>query len=123
MAKYKKVYAERLPAMFENGESVAEVADALGICRATFYDWLEVYPDFAKAYDRGKQKSEAWWTKVGRDGAIGAIEIQPTTWIFNMKNRFNWRDKVEETVTMQTEIILADEDRQVLDRYIDRVKK
>jgi transposase len=123
VAKYKKVYAERLPAMFENGESVAEAADALGVCRTTFYKWVDQYPDFALGYEKGKQKSEVWWSRLGRDGAMGAVDIQPTVWIFNMKNRFNWRDKMEETVTMKSEIKLADEDRQVLDRYITRAKR
>ena len=26
-------------------------------------------------------------------GAAGKVAVNPATWIFNMKNRFNWRDK------------------------------
>lgn len=94
--KYDPAFVERLPGMFANGESVAEVAAALGVSRRAFYDWVEQYPEFKTAYEDGKQLSEAWWTKLGRAGAAGKVDIQPTVWIFNMKNRFEWRDKVEQ---------------------------
>ena len=84
--------------MFENGETVAEVCRILagGIDRDTFYLWVHTYPKFAKAYEEGKFLSEAWWNSVGRLGAIGARPIQPAMWIFNMKNRFGWRDRPAE---------------------------
>lgn len=84
-----------IPEMFVNGESLAEVCATLGMCKETFYTLTKKYPQFLDAYKRGKQLSEAWWTKLGREGASGVEEIQPTTWIFNMKNRFGWVDKVE----------------------------
>lgn len=93
--KYKPEYVEQLPSMFANGEDVAEVATALGVSRQTFYNWVEAYPDFKEAYEIGKQKSEAWWAKLGRAGAAGKVDIQPTVWIFNMKNKFGWKDRVE----------------------------
>lgn len=93
--KYKKQFAKDLPAMFENGEAVEEVACALGVTKKTFYNWLDTYPEFAEAYELGKQKSQAWWLKLGREGSNGSQEIQPTVWIFNMKNRLGWKDKVE----------------------------
>lgn len=95
LIKYKPGLAKQLPEMFANGEDVAEVATKLGISRQTFYEWLEKFPEFAAAYALGKQYSEAWWTKLGRAGAAGKVKIQPTVWIFNMKNKFNWTDKVE----------------------------
>lgn len=98
MAKYKKEFARDLPKMFANGESVAEVCINLGVSRRAFYDWVEKHPDFAKAYDDGKLYAEAWWSKLGRAGAAGKVDIQPTVWIFNMKNKFGWTDKTEQRV-------------------------
>jgi len=95
MAKYKEEFADQLPTMFANGESVAEVCQVLGVTRRAFYDWVDKYPEFAAAYEEGKGASEAWWTKLGRAGATGKVGIQPTVWIFNMKNRFDWRDKTD----------------------------
>jgi transposase len=99
MAKYKPEYADRLPKMFSNGESVAEVCLELGISRRAFYDWVDKHPDFAAAYEDGKTYSESWWNKLGRAGATGKVPIQPTVWIFNMKNRFDWKDKTETDLT------------------------
>ena len=86
--------AERLPGMFEQGESVAEVCAELGMCKETFYRLAAEHPEFSNAYKKGLQLSEAWWTKLGRAGAAGKVDIQPTTWIFNMKNRFKWTDRL-----------------------------
>ena len=96
MAKYKPEYADQLPMMFANGESVAEVCLQLGITRRAFYDWVEKYPEFSEAYSEGKLYSESWWNKLGRAGAAGKVDIQPTVWIFNMKNRFGWVDRIEQ---------------------------
>ncbi len=97
--KYDPEFVKTLPQMFANGESVAEVAAVLGVSRQAFYDWVDKYPDFAEAYEDGKSLSEAWWTKLGRVGAAGKVGIQPTVWIFNMKNRFDWRDKVDQQIS------------------------
>ena len=91
--KYKKQFAKDLPNMFKNGESVAEVCMQLGVSRDTFYYWVNNYEEFAEAYDMAKMYSEAWWSKLGRAGALGQSKIQPTVWIFNMKNKFGWRDQ------------------------------
>lgn len=80
--------------MFTNGQSVAEVAVTLGISRATFYNWVDKYPKFREAYSQGQFISEAWWMQAGRLGMMGRIQnVNAAMWIFNMKNRFKWRDK------------------------------
>lgn len=93
--KYTPALAKRLPDMFANGESVAEVCVELDIHKDTFYEWIKKYPAFSDAYKKGLQRSEAWWSKLGRAGSMGQVKIQPATWIFNMKNRFNWTDRIE----------------------------
>lgn len=80
--------------MFANGESVAEVAVKLGIGRTTFYNWVDKYPKFKEAYAQGQFICEAWWMQAGRLGMMGRIaNVNATLWIFNMKNRFKWRDR------------------------------
>ena len=88
--KYKSEYADRLPEMFKDGESIAEIAKEFKICRATFYNWVRDNPDFKEAYAMGKTYSEAWWMKIGRGGAVGKIDINPSVWLANMRNRFDW---------------------------------
>lgn len=93
--KYHPDLCEFLPAMFERGESVSEVCVALSLSKETFYRWVEEHPEFSNAYKAGLARSEAWWSRLGRAGAAGFVDIQPATWVFNMKNRFSWTDRIE----------------------------
>ena len=105
--KYDAKLCKLLPAMFANGESVSEVCAELGITKETFFQWEKLHPDFSDSYKKGKELSEAWWAKLGRSGAMGRAKIQPATWIFNMKNRFGWTDRVEQVVSMDTDATVA----------------
>ena len=89
--------AKTLPNMFQDGESVAEVCVKLDCSKESFYKMIGISPLFSDAYKKGLDKSEAWWTTLGRAGSAGKHAIQPATWIFNMKNRFSWKDKQEIT--------------------------
>jgi hypothetical protein len=104
--KYSKKLCELLPYLFSNGESVTEVCTHLDITKETFFKWVKQYPSFSDSYKKGLELSEAWWTKLGRAGSAGKVKIQPATWIFNMKNRFKWKDKIEvnETDNLTTPI-------------------
>jgi len=106
--KYNAKLCALIPAMFANGESISEVCAELGITRETFNQWRNLYPDFSDTVKRGLELSEAWWTKLGRAGATGKAKIQPATWIFNMKNRFNWTDRVEQVVSATVDTKAAD---------------
>ena len=99
--KYDPALVDKLPQMFANGESVAEVCAELGISKPCFYDWCKLYPDFSDAKKKGVGLSEAWWCRMGRAGAVGAgnIDINAAVWIFNMKNRFAWKDRTEQQIT------------------------
>jgi hypothetical protein len=93
--RYQQRFATELAVMFTNGESVAEVCVLLGICKQTFYTWCDTHPEFLDAYKKGQELSEAWWHKIGRANATGRMRGSAATWIFNMKNRFNWTDRTE----------------------------
>ena len=93
--KYRKEICDKLPKLFANGASVAEVCVELGISKDTFYKWKARHPQFADAVKEGLTLSEAWWARVGKMGTLGLGESQvnATMWIFNMKNRFHWSDR------------------------------
>jgi len=96
--KYSVKLANGLTEMFESGQSVAEVCLELRIGRTTFYNWVDKYPKFKRAYEEGAFISEAWWMALGRAGAAGQIPLNTGAWIFNMKNRFKWRDRPDPEV-------------------------
>ncbi len=95
--KYNEDICDELPDMFINGESIAEVSAALGITKQCFHNWVKEHKEFGEAYERGRTLSEAWWTKLGRAGAMGKVPIQPTVWQFNMHNRFKWTTRADVT--------------------------
>lgn len=103
------VLAER----FRGGESLAEVCVAIGICKMSFYKACDISPEFKTAYSKGQEYSEAWWTKLGRAGAAGKVNIQPATWVFNMKNRFKWKDRVETEHTGNIGITIDNDDAEL----------
>ncbi len=92
--KYESRLADVLPALFLEGQSIAEVCVALGIGRTTFYEWTNRHEAFRDAVEVGKLVSEAKWNQVGREAAFGDRRINVAAWIFNMKNRFGWTDRI-----------------------------
>lgn len=97
--KYDRAYAEMLPDMFRDGQSVVEVCVELGIHKDTFYDWCAKHKEFSDAYTLGLLYSEAWWQKLGRAGAAGG-RVNPPMWRMNMMNRFKWSDRIESEITV-----------------------
>lgn len=91
--KYDLIDLESIPSLYENGESDIEVCVALDICSDTFYEWMRKHPEFAKYVKSGREKSQAWWQRLGRGGAAGKVKnMNAAIWFGNMKNRFGWRD-------------------------------
>jgi len=79
-----------------NGQTLAEMASALGVDRATVADWREKHPAFSRAVKRGLEEAQAWWERKGREATFGAVPgFNAVSWIFNMKNRFtdDWKDR------------------------------
>ena len=75
-------------------ESFAAVIDTH---RDTLYEWANKHPDFSDAKKRGFDKNLLWWEKTHNDNIMlpKHMSFNSTGWIFNMKNRHGWRDKVE----------------------------
>jgi len=114
--KYKKEFCEVVVKVGERGDTITAMAEACDIHKETLRDWMAAHPEFSVAVNRGLQKAQAWWEQKGKEMAVGDISAgNPTTYIFNMKNRFkeDWRDKHEVDNTssdgsmkMPTEIII-----------------
>jgi hypothetical protein len=67
-SKYNPAWVEELPDMFADGQSVLEVAVNLGISKTAYYEYEAAHPEFADASMRGKELSQAWWERQGREG-------------------------------------------------------
>lgn len=97
--KYLKKYCERVVALGRMGYHHEEMAADLGISRKTLHNWRVERPEFAEAMDLADTFSQAWWASIPRREAMGEIEeVNSTKWVFTMKNKAGWTDKVEQKV-------------------------
>lgn len=78
----------------KKGYSFESFGAVIGRCEKTLFNWLDSYPDFLQSKKEGTAYSRLFWEGLGIDGLRGNIPgFNATTWIFNMKNRFGWRDR------------------------------
>lgn len=94
-SKYQPSFCDVVIQLGKEGASKVEMACALDICKATFYNYEQEYPEFLDAVKKAVMFSQCFWEKQGRIATFGATpNFNATTWIFNMKNRFSedWKD-------------------------------
>jgi len=78
----------------QDGQSAVTIRCKLGIGMSAWETLLEDSEDFRETVKEAKALCEHWWEERGREMAMGS-EGNATVWIFNMKNRFGWKDKTE----------------------------
>lgn len=72
--------------------------EAFEIDPDTLKSYIIKYPDDLASIKESRVLRRHFWEKMGNAGALGRIpNFNSTAWIFNMKNRFGWRDKTEIT--------------------------
>ena len=81
------------------GFSFESFAGLIEVQGQTIYNWLESEPDFLEAKNAAFDKSRLFWERIGIEFLVNKYQgdnLNTTLWIFNMKNRFGWRDVKEE---------------------------
>lgn len=96
--EYKSEYCKIAQDLIDEGASMAEVAYELRVARATLYRWADAHEEFRDTIKDSKEFSEGWWMKQGRLN-LQNKDFSSTLWYMNMKNRFGWADKQENSVT------------------------
>lgn len=92
--KYKPEYCDALIEHMSQGLSYQSFAGVIGVSIECLYEWERTYTEFSDAKKEGIQKCMLVWEKIGINGALGKIKnFNSASYIFNMKNRFGWRDK------------------------------
>jgi len=104
--------------IMSEGASKVEVAAELGITKETLYQWVQKYPEFSDSIKKGEQLCEAWWEKNGRK-CLHDQKFNASLWYMNMKNRFKWSDRQEQTIDMTATVTHA----QKIQDAAARVKK
>lgn len=92
--KYKSEFCDQLYKHMKGGLSFESFAGAIQVNRDTLYEWAKIHDDFSDAKKNGSSASQLFWEQMGRSGAGGKIKgFQTGAWVFQMKNRFGWRDR------------------------------
>ena len=87
-------------ALYDQGASDREVMKELalspGSWEVLYNDVLE--SDFRELVDFGRLLSHAWWESQGRIN-LRNKQFNAALWTINMKNRFGWSEKTEQSMT------------------------
>jgi hypothetical protein len=98
-SKYKEEYCDMLIEHMTQGMSFESFAGVIGTHDETLRNWAAKYPEFFAAKKIGYAKNQIFWEKLGLAGAAGKVPgFNSASWIFNMKNRFRWADRVDTNV-------------------------
>jgi hypothetical protein len=81
-------------AIYSEGGWDPEIARELNLTLRKFAKLVEDNEAFADFIERGRTLSTAWWYEMGRKGLF-MDKFNTGLFNFNMKNRFNWADKVD----------------------------
>lgn len=100
--KYRPEYCSLLIEHMSQGYSYETFAADIDVCKDTLYEWEKHHLDFSYAKKRAFLKAQKYWEKLALDNMInvsskesGSVSLNTGLWIFNMKNRFKWTDRIE----------------------------
>lgn len=95
-SKYQEHYCDQLLVHMRKGLSFESFAGEVMVSKQTLYTWLNQHPEFKDAKEVGLSASLLFWEKMGIAAACGQLKgFSAAVWIFNVKNRFGWKDRQE----------------------------
>jgi len=99
-SSYKPEYDDMLIAHMSEGLSFESFSAVIKVNQDTLHSWVKQHVSFAEAKSIAFDESRLFYERIGTMAVKGLIEnFNATVWVFNMKNRFKWRDKQPEEVS------------------------
>lgn len=95
---------------YEEGASDVEICRLIGITKQTFDNYYSTNPSFKKFVEMGRTLSAAWWHSQGRLN-LDNRAFNTSLWTFNMKNRFGWAEKSENSTAIPLDDLSEDQVR------------
>lgn len=106
---YRPEYCEMLIEHMSKGYSYETFAAVVNASKQTIYDWEKVNPAFLDAKAKAFAQCQLHWEKLSVDNPFTDPKrggLNASVWIFNMKNRFKWTDRVEVEAGSETKNII-----------------
>ncbi len=103
-SSYRPEYCQMLIDHMSKGFSFQTFAPSINVGHSSVVRWLAdpEREDFRQARKIAEGRNRLFWESIGIAAVHGEIEkFNATVWIFNMKNRFGWRDKIEAKVEVE----------------------
>lgn len=96
----KEDWRKLVLSLYNQGASDREIMRELSMTPAS---WNVIYDDvlesdFQELVDFGRAMSHAWWESQGRIN-LKTRYFNTALWTINMKNRFGWSEKTEQSLT------------------------
>lgn len=106
-------------ALYNAGASDREVMVELELTRGQWETLMGdlVESDFAEVVEYGRLVAHAWWERLGRT-RLNDKTFNTALWTIQMKNRFGWSEKTEQSMT---NIDLTNQDSDSIQREISRL--
>ena len=104
---YKDEYCQGVIDFMAKGYSFEAFAGSIDTHKDTLYEWCKVHPKFSDAKRLGFAKAQIFWEEIGLRGMWteeGGPKLNTGNYIFQMKNRFKWTDRVEVSGVDNSEI-------------------
>ena len=106
-SKYRPEYCKRIVEIMSDGTAMITACVEFGISKQTLFNWCDAHPEFKAAYALAKQGCEAWWINEGKKATFGGVDgFNSSSYNAHMKNRFGWRDRVEQKIEVDARVKL-----------------
>lgn len=103
--KYRPEYCDMLIDHMSAGYSFESFSAIVKTNRDTLFEWAKVHPAFSDAKRNAYDENLLFWEKAGIENLRNygkESSFNSTVWVFNLKNRHNWRDNRD--VVVQKEV-------------------
>jgi len=95
--KYKPEYCERVIELGREGKSIAQMAAAFEVDKASIFDWAAAHEDFSTALARARTLSQTWWEDKAQQN-LACRDFNAHLWLKSVASRFR-EDYTEKQVT------------------------
>lgn len=102
-----KAWAKELVHLYSEGYSDAEVAAHMKITVREYHQQINNNAVFGKLVEYGRTLALAWWESQARLN-VGNKAFNTPLWVFTMKNKYGWADRVETTSTNENVMVDID---------------